>query len=119
MLQEVFVSQARHVVFAANKSLEETDVDVVEKVEALVGSPVFNDSGGDFFEVSHSGSWVVELGDEFEMPSIGGNQQFSKVAEAIDGFFDRREFVHGGSVTLFHLAVVLEKGNIVRSGFDA
>src|SRR5437867_2683334 len=39
--------------------------------------------------------------------------------EAVYGFLDGRERGFAGSVTMFYPAVVLEKGNVPSSGFDA
>src|SRR6266446_6777532 len=62
---------------------------------------------------------VLERGEKLQVATVAAEQDFAQVDEAVDGLFQGCEFAGGVAVAMFHLAVVLEEGNVVAGGFEA
>jgi hypothetical protein len=53
---------------------------------------------------------VIERREEFEIPAVAAEEDFAQIDEAVDGLLQRRKFPSDGTVLMFNLAVVFEKG---------
>ncbi len=104
---------------ACEDGAKEVDVALLEEIEALQAAPVVFDGAADLVEDLVSGAVVIEVGEEVEVACVGGGEQLLENAQGIDGFLDGGVFHLGRAVTVFHLAVVLEEGDIVDRGLDA
>ena len=65
------------------------------------------------------GVGVVETGHEGEVAVVGGVHELAQVVEAVDRFAQWSELEDALAVALFHVAVVLEEGDIVGGALDA
>jgi hypothetical protein len=61
---------------------------------------------------------IFDGADEFEIAAIGGDEQTPKIADAVDGVSEGSELEFVRAVPVFHRPMVLEKGNVIRRGFD-
>jgi len=57
--------------------------------------------------------------DELDVALVGILQDFPQSRQAVDGLFHGRPGVGAGAIAMLHLAVLLEKSNVVDRGFDA
>jgi len=62
---------------------------------------------------------VVEGGEKLQVAVVAAEQDFAQVDEAVDGLLQGCELAGGVPIAMFHLAVVLEEGNVVGGGFHA
>ena len=62
---------------------------------------------------------IIQCGEMGEIAPIAAEQNFAQVDQAVDAFLDGSQFAGWWSFPVFHLAVVLEKRNVVGGGLDA
>ena len=74
---------------------------------------------GETVERSDASREVVQTGEVFEIAAVATKQDRMEVVEAVDGLFDGSEGMGCRALPMFHLAVVLESGDLVGGGFDA
>ena len=70
-----------------------------------------------FIESKRANPIIVKGGNKFQIPVIGKREDLPERDKAIDGFFHMSDFHLACSVTMFYLAVMFKKGDIVRGGF--
>ena len=119
LITQMFVLETSDVEFAAGDGLEESLVLVVEKVESSVGMIVVKHGSGDLVEKSDARAAVVYSGNKLQIATVCRGKGHSQRSEAVYALFHVSPFHDASSVTLFYLAVVFEKGDIVGGGFDA
>jgi len=90
-----------------------------EKVEALEVAAVDWPGLGETVERPDARREVVQTGEVFEIAAVATKQDRMEVVEAVDGLFDGGEGMGCRALPMFHLAVVLESGDLVGGGFDA
>ena len=61
---------------------------------------------------------VVQTGEVFEVAAIAAEQDLTQILEAVDGLTDGGQGASCRALAMFHLAVVLESGDVVGGGFD-
>lgn len=74
---------------------------------------------GNVTEQALAAAVVLERGEKLEVATVAAEQNFAQIDEAIDGFFQGCEFAGGVPIAMFHLAVVLEEGDVVGGGLQA
>ena len=114
-----FVRQAADIEFATNNGLEQVEVVSVEKIEATIAAAIFFDWAGDLFDVFWGRARIIDGGNEFQVTAVGGGEQIAQHGQRINVFAQRSLFHGSGSVTVFHLAVVLEKSDIINGSFNS
>jgi hypothetical protein len=67
---------------------------------------------------SHAGGEVVERGEISEIALIAAAQDVAQVPEAVNRLLERSALPCRWTVSMFHLAVVLEEGDVVGGGFE-
>ena len=92
---------------------------LVEEVEALDAMAIDLFGRGQFVEAATTGREVVERGEKFEIAAVAAEENLAQIDQAVNRLLDGGQFPGGVSIPVFHLAVVLEEGNIVGRGLDA
>jgi hypothetical protein len=69
--------------------------------------------------VTIAGGKVVECAEVFEVAAVTAEQDLAQVDQAVDGLSERGDLARLVTPPMFHLAVVLEEGNVVGRGFQA
>src|SRR6202043_3668634 len=62
---------------------------------------------------------IVQTGEVFEITAVATEQDFTQVDEAVDRLSDGGEGAGCRTLPMFHLAVVLESGDVVGGGLQA
>jgi hypothetical protein len=62
---------------------------------------------------------VIEAGQEFQIAPVGRRQQFGECEQAVDRLLDGVQLPRGAAVPVYHLAVVLEEGYVIRDRLQA
>ena len=97
---------------AAPEGEEEAVVGFQEQIEATEGVTLDLGWCGDLGDGLLPGIGVIEAGHEGEVAVVGGVQELAQVAQAIDVLAQWGKPEHGLAVALFHVAVVLEEGDL-------
>src|SRR5882757_2953523 len=98
--------------------MEQSVIGWIEEVDPLDGSVIDRPRPGEPVEGTHTGRKVIERGEMLQITAVTGEQNLTQVAQAVYGLFDGSQFPRWRSLTMFHLAVVLEKGHVVSCRFD-
>src|SRR5262252_7740840 len=69
-------------------------------------------------QCSDASGEVIKCRQKGEVALIAPEQDVSQVPEAVNGLLDRGELPCGWTMSMFHLSVVLEKGDIVGGGLQ-
>ena len=101
-------------------------LDLVEEIEAFDAMPVDFFGRGQFAEATRAGGEVIESAKEFQVATVAAEEDFAPIDQAVprglplvvDRLLDGRQFLGGFTIPVFHLAVVLEEGNIMGGGFN-
>jgi hypothetical protein len=88
-------------------------------VDALDGLAVDAVRFGEAVESPDAGSEVIERGKELKVTPVTAAQDLAKVFEAVDALLDTSEFPAAGAGPVFHLAVVLEGGDVIGRRLQA
>ena len=92
-------------------SLEEVQpFDQAIFVAAILAEPI---------QGANPGAVVVESGQVLQVSPAAAKQDVAKVDQAVDRLLERRQFAAAGTLAMFHLAVVLEEGDIIHRRLDA
>src|ERR1700730_7099060 len=97
---------------------EQVLLDGAEEIDWLDGFAVDGARASDPVERSDTGGEIVEGGQIVEIAPIAAEQDVLQVHEAVDGLLARGELPCGWTVPMFHLSVVLERGDVVGGGFQ-
>ena len=116
---EIGTAHATDVELRALQGAEQGVLSLVEEVEALDAMTVDRFGSGEFVEAATAGGEVIERGEEFEIAAVTAEENLAQIDQTVDRLLDGRQFPGGLAIPVFHLAVVLEEGNIVGGGFDA
>ena len=119
MAAEVFILQTIDVVFAPCNGLKEQLIIGIEEIETGERSVVVFGGTRKFLELIISGTGIVDRGDEFEVATIGCSEKFAQGGKAVDSLLHGSPLGFAGSIAMFYLTVVFEKGDVVDGGFDA
>src|ERR1700687_2983990 len=98
---------------------EQALFDAAEKIEALEIAPFDGTRLGEPVERADAGREIVQTGEVFEITAVATEQDFSQVHEAVDRLSDGGEGAGCRALPMFHLAVVLESGDVVGGGLQA
>ena len=90
-----------------------------EKVKALEVAAFDGPGLGETVEHPDARREVVQTGEVFEIAAVATKQDLTEVVEAVDGLSDGGEGTGCRALPMFHLAVVLESGDVVGGGLDA
>src|SRR4029077_17711781 len=90
-----------------------------EKIEALEIAPFDGTRLGEPAERADAGREIVQTGEVFEITAVATEQDFTQVDEAVDRLSDGGEGAGCQALPMFHLAVVLESGDVVGSRLQA
>jgi hypothetical protein len=118
-LRKRLQGEAGDVEFTTEEGDAEIEIVAGEEVESAEGAVAVADGSGDLFEVLGAVGGDLEGGEKIEVAPVGGAVQLVEDREAIDGSLDGGQLHGPAPVTLFHLAVVFEKGDVVGRGLDA
>jgi hypothetical protein len=88
------------------------------QVEARVTAPLLFDGLREFVEFAPASAGIGDGGEELQIAAVGSLPTVLAGRQAVDGFLHRGSFGFLRAVTVFYLAVVLEKGQIVDCGLD-
>ncbi|MEP9411652.1 MAG: hypothetical protein HRF42_09640 [Candidatus Brocadia sp.] len=109
--------KASNVIFTTNNAQENLLVIVAEEVKSFVGVIVPGDVLCYFIEIKCANPVIVKGGNKFQIPMIGKREYLPERDKAIDAFFHMSDLHFICPVTMFYLAVVFKKGDIVCGGF--
>ena len=90
-----------------------------EKVETAIAATGVLHRAADLVHPLNAVGRIVDCRKEVEVTPITGAHQLGKVGQAVDRFAHVGSFVAVGAITMFHPAVVFEKGNAVGKGLDS
>src|SRR6266480_3060791 len=93
--------------------------DAAEKIEALEIAPFDGTRLGEPVERADAGREIVQTGEVFDITAVATEQDFTQVHEAVDRLSDGGEGAGCRALPMFHLAVVLESGDVVGGGLQA
>ena len=105
--------------FASGDGLKEIQIGAVEEIEAAVAPVSRAHWRRDFLQGVKAGVGIIDGGQEVEVPIGGRSQKGVQGRQAVDGLAHGSKLELDGSVPMFHRAVVLEKGHVIGSAFDA
>src|ERR1700686_4876268 len=91
----------------------------IEEVDALDGLAIAAPRPCQPIEGFDAGRDIVEGRKVREVAAVAGEQDVTKVDQAVDRLLDRSQCPGGRPMPMFHLAVVLEEGHVVDGGFKA
>ena len=115
---EVGAAQAGDVEARTLQGGEQALFDAAEKIEALEIAPFDGTRLGEPVERADAGREIVQTGEVFEITAVATEQDFTQVHEAVDRLSDGGEGAGCRALPMFHLAVVLESGDVVGGGLD-
>src|SRR6202023_2322955 len=98
---------------------EQALFDAAEKIEALEIAPFDGTRLGEPVERADASREIVQTGEVFEITAVATEQDFTQVDEAVDRLSDGGEGARCRTLPMFHLAVVLESGDVVGGGLQA
>jgi len=105
------------VVFSANNAQEYLLIIIAEEVESFVRVIVFCHVLCNFIEIECANPIIIKGENTFPLPMIDKREYLPERDKTVDGFFYTSDLHLACSVTMFYLAVVFKKGDIVRGGF--
>src|SRR4029077_14954877 len=85
----------------------------VEEVDWLDGLASGPSWAGQLVERSGAGGEVVERGQMSEIAPVASEQDVLQVPETVNGLMSGSDLCDGRAVSMFHLSVVLENGNVI------
>src|SRR5271166_6847260 len=83
--------------------------------EAIFVTPIFAQP----IEGADAGAVVVESGQVLQISPAAAQQDLAQIDQAVDRLLDRRQLAAAGTLAMFHLAMVLEEGDVVDRRLDA
>src|SRR6516165_8262461 len=116
---QVGAAQAGDVEAGTLQGREQALFDAAEKIEALKIAPLDGTRLGEPVERADAGREIVQTGEVFEITAVAAEQDFTQVDEAVDRLSDGGEGAGCRTLPMFHLAVVLESGDVVGGGLQA
>jgi len=69
-------------------------------------------------QISVACTCIVKAAKKCQVALVATQQYFTQIDQTVDRFLERSEFPGAVPVPMFHLAVVLEKGNVVDRRFN-
>jgi hypothetical protein len=115
---EVGAAQAGDVEAGTLQGREQALFDAAEKIEALEIAPFDGTRLGEPVERADAGREIVQTGEVFEITAVATEQDLTQVHEAIDRLSEGGEGAGCRALPMFHLAVVLESGDVVGGGLQ-
>jgi hypothetical protein len=115
---EVGTADATDVELGTLKCTQQGLLSGIEEVEALEGLAVDRFGADQPMQVTIAGGKVVQCGEIFEVAAVTAEQDLAQVDEAVDGLSERGDLAGLVTIPMFHLAVVLEEGNVIGRGFQ-
>src|SRR3984893_13049272 len=94
-------------------------IDRVKEVDSLEGLVLDGARLGEPVEGTDTGREVVERCEGRQVAAVAAEQDLTEVEQAVDGLLDGGEDPRRRSPPMFHLAVVLEKGDVVDCRLNA
>src|SRR5271165_5935380 len=82
--------------------------------EAIFVTPIFAQP----IEGADAGAVVVESGQVLQISPAAAQQDLAQIDQAVDRLLDRRQLAAAGTLAMFHLAMVLEEGDVVDRRLD-
>src|SRR5213593_1494084 len=116
---EVGAAQAVDVERRALQGAQQSLFGAREEVQSLDGALALALRFGEAHQIALAAGGVGQRGEELEVAAIATEQNLAQVEQAVDGLFERSELPGGMPIPVFHLAMVLEKGNVIGGGFQA
>ena len=89
---------------------------LVKEVEAFDAMPINFFGCGELVEAAIAGGEIVESGKKFEIAAVAAVEYLAQIDQTVNRLLDCSQFSGGVPIAVFHLAVVLEEGNIVGRG---
>src|SRR6202049_4991286 len=89
-------------------------IDRVKEVDPLDGLLLDGARLGEPVEGTDTGREVIERDEVRQIAAIAAKQDLAQVDQAVDGLLDGGEGPRRRPFAMFHLAVVLEEGDVVR-----
>src|ERR1700724_3394251 len=94
-------------------------IDRVKEVDSLEGLVLDGARLGEPVEGTDTGREVVERCEVRQVAAVAAEQDLTEVNQAVDGLLDGGEDPRRRPLPMFHLAVVLEKGDVVDCRLNA
>ncbi len=98
---------------------EQALFDAAEKIEAVEFAPFDATRLGEPIECADTGREIVQTGEVFEITAVATEQDFTQVDQAVDRLLEGGEGAGCRALPMFHLAVVLESGDVVGGRLQA
>ncbi len=106
-------------VFASCDRLEEVQVVAVKEVEPAGSARSVRSWPRDLLEISECNRGIIDRSEKVQVAAVRGSHELSQIGPTVDRLLDRGDFSLARPVSVFHLPVVLEEGNVVGCGLDA
>ena len=116
---EVGTTESPEVEFGTLQRPQQSILGTVEEVEALEGVAIDVLRPHQFAQGAVTGGKVVQCRKILHIPAVAAEQNGTEIDQAVDGFLEGGELPLTGTVPVFHVTVVLEKGNVIGRGLDA
>jgi len=116
---DIAVSEAADIEFTPNDRDEDVEIVTVKKIEATIGTLIGPDGAGNLLQIADTIGGIINRGEKLDIAAIGIAKYGCELRQAVDGFFEWREFQAFAAVTVYHLAVVFKERDIVGRRFDA
>src|ERR1700693_5872804 len=100
---------AKQRLFASLEEVQSLD-EAIAIVALILAEPIKGTS---------TGAVVVESGQILQISSAAAEHDLAEIDQAVDRLLEGRQLATARTLTMFHLAVVLEKGDVVNRRLDA
>src|ERR1035437_3744206 len=116
---DVGAAHAVNVELRALQGTQQTLLGALEEVQSLDRAVPVTLRFAQPSQITRTRCGVIQSRKELQIAAIAAGQNFTQVDQAIDTLLQGSDLAGAMSILVFHLAVVLEKGNIVGGGFQA
>lgn len=114
---KVAVAKSRYSGATIDDRPEYIQVGLRKEVEAAKAAIIFPHRARELVQIAYRVGRIVDRRYEIQIPAVGRQKQSAQVHQAVDRFLHGRHLARYSAVPVFHLPVVLEKGDIVGRRF--
>ena len=107
------IAETRYVVSTLNDRSKDVQIRTGKKIETAKTPAVSTHRARHPVQIMKYVRWIVNHRDEVQVAPVRRQQQAAQIHDAVYRFSYGRDLTRDGSVPVFHLPVVLEKGDIV------
>lgn len=112
------IAETRYVVSTLNDRSEDVQIQTGKQIETAKTPAVAAHRARHSGQIMKCVRWIVNRRDKVRVTTVCRQQQTAQIRDAVYRFSYGRDLTRDGSVPVFHLPVVLEKGDVVGRRFN-